>query len=149
MIPISDKLLLAMDAVFSIACNDSGQPVSSKEISEKLGIQQRYLEQILQRFVREGILKGVRGPRGGYTLAKEKRKVTLGSICRAYFKGEELENGAVKGTTLGKKIIFPAVEQLKESFISQLEGKTLESLYEEAEKSGLLKKQPERIDFTI
>ena len=46
------------------------------------GLPRRYLEQVLQQLVRAGILKGVRGPRGGYRLARERRRVSVGEVVR-------------------------------------------------------------------
>ena len=43
----------------------------------------RHLETMLQALVRAGILKGVRGPRGGYEIARERRRITAGDIVRA------------------------------------------------------------------
>ena len=43
----------------------------------------RHLESVLQSLVRVGILKGIRGPRGGYELARERRGVTANEILRA------------------------------------------------------------------
>ena len=40
------------------------------------------LEQVLQQLVRADILRGVRGPRGGYRLARERRRISLGEVVR-------------------------------------------------------------------
>ena len=65
---LSKKLVLALGAVIDIAYNAGSQAVQSKEITSRQGIPQRYLEQVMQDLVRAGVLKGVRGPRGGYRL---------------------------------------------------------------------------------
>ena len=57
-------------------------PVQSGEITRRQGIPRRYLEQVLQQLVRDGVLAGVRGPRGGYRLARERRRISLGEIVR-------------------------------------------------------------------
>ena len=67
--------------------------VQSKEITLRQGIPQRYLEQVMQHLVRAGILKGVRGPRGGYLLARERRRISAGDIVRVI---GALENGVVE-----------------------------------------------------
>ncbi len=43
----------------------------------------RHLEPVLQALVRDGILKGIRGPHGGYELARERKKITAEDILRA------------------------------------------------------------------
>ncbi|TDI67871.1 MAG: transcriptional regulator, partial [Alphaproteobacteria bacterium] len=65
MIRLPKKLLFAVEAVLDIAYNAGTQPVQSKEITARQGIPRRYLEQVLQKLVRAGILSCVRGPRGG------------------------------------------------------------------------------------
>ena len=74
MLRLSKKTLLALEAVVDVAYNARPDPVQSKEITKRQGIPQRYLEQVLQQLVREGVLKGVRGPRGGYRLARARRR---------------------------------------------------------------------------
>ena len=82
MMRLSKKTLLALEAVVDVAYNARPDPVQSKEITRRQGIPQRYLEQVMQQLVREGVLKGVRGPRGGYRLARERRRITVGEIVR-------------------------------------------------------------------
>src|SRR5207244_510782 len=76
MIRLTKKLLFAIEAVLDIAYNgDPKNPVRSVEITEREGIPRRYLEPVLQELVREGILVGIRGPSGGYRLAREGRRL--------------------------------------------------------------------------
>src|SRR5471030_1167870 len=82
MIRLSKKMLFAVEAVLDIAYNATAAPVQSSEITKRQGIPRRYLEQVLQQLVRSGILAGTRGPRGGYRLARERRRITLGEIVR-------------------------------------------------------------------
>ena len=66
MIRLSRKSIFALEAVVDIACNARPEPVQAKEITKRQGIPQRYLENVMQSLVHAGILRGVRGPRGGY-----------------------------------------------------------------------------------
>ena len=76
MLRLTKKLLFAIEAVLDIAYNAGTLPVQSGEITRRQGIPRRYLEQVLQQLVRAGVLQGVRGPRGGYRLARERRRIT-------------------------------------------------------------------------
>lgn len=58
-------------------------PVSAKEISEKEGISSSFLEQLLAQLRRNGIVVGVRGPGGGFKLAKAPSKIEICDIVRA------------------------------------------------------------------
>ena len=60
------KGILAIAAVVDIALNDRDHPVSAKTLATRHGLPPRHLEPVLQALVREGILRGIRGPGGGY-----------------------------------------------------------------------------------
>lgn len=72
-----------MAAVVDVAVQTSGRPISAKTLAARHGLTPRHLEPVLQSLVREGILKGVRGPHGGYELARERHGVTANDILRA------------------------------------------------------------------
>ncbi|MEO7053854.1 MAG: Rrf2 family transcriptional regulator, partial [Rhizomicrobium sp.] len=90
MLRLSRKTLLALEAVIDIAFNARPEPVQAREITARQGVPQRYLEQVMQQLVRAGILKGVRGPRGGYRLARERRRISVGDVVRI---AESIEDG--------------------------------------------------------
>ncbi|MEK9662300.1 MAG: Rrf2 family transcriptional regulator, partial [Alphaproteobacteria bacterium] len=56
MLRLSRKTLFAIEAVLDIAYNAGPEPVQSREITRRQGIPSRYLEQVLQQLVREGLL---------------------------------------------------------------------------------------------
>lgn len=71
-----------MRAVFEIARRYGKGPISIKEIAERQGISLSYLEQILHRLGKAGLIESVRGPAGGYLLAKKPAELTIGDIVR-------------------------------------------------------------------
>jgi hypothetical protein len=68
--------LKIQNAVIDVALHAQGRPVSAKTLAARRGLSPRNLESALQALVSEGILKGTRSPRGGYTLARERHQVT-------------------------------------------------------------------------
>ena len=68
------KGVLAIAAVIDVALQGEGHPISAKTLAARHGLPPRHLEPVLQALVRDGILKGIRGPRGGYELARERRQ---------------------------------------------------------------------------
>src|SRR3979411_342971 len=76
------KGILAIAAVVDIALHDGDTPVSAKTLAVRHGLPPRHLEPVLQALVRDGILKGIRGPGGGYELAGEPGDITAGQILR-------------------------------------------------------------------
>src|SRR6202048_2209935 len=77
------KGVLAISAVIDVAMQAQGQPVSAKTLAGRHGLPPRHLEPVLQALVRDGILKGIRGPGGGYELAGEPGDITAAQILRA------------------------------------------------------------------
>ena len=60
----------------------SKEPVQIHEISEKQGIPERYLVQLLIQLKRAGFVASSRGKQGGYNLAKAPKDISLGAIMR-------------------------------------------------------------------
>jgi Rrf2 family protein len=145
----SRKFMLAIEAVAYIAYNSGADPVSSKEISENLGIQQRYLEHLMQRFVHIGILRGIRGPRGGYVLAREKRKITLADICDAMEEECESGNEETFGSSLGRQVIFPRMLEVQSQINDHLRQITLEEICKLALEKAIPGRLKQHEDFII
>ena len=147
----SRKLLFAIEAVLDIAYNAGTEPVQSSEITRRQGIPRRYLEQALQQLVREGILAGVRGPRGGYRLAHERRRTTLGAVVRAVMaletQGERDEEET--GSPLGQRIVWPMFRDLHERVMEELDAITLDDLCRQAHDDGIPRETASPIDFVI
>ena len=79
---MSRRSLLAIAAVVDIALHSRSSPVAAKALAARHKLPPRHLETLLQGLVHAKILKGVRGPRGGYELARERRRITVGEIVR-------------------------------------------------------------------
>ena len=56
---------------------------STREIAENTGYSEGYLEQLFIPLRKAGLIQGVRGPQGGYYLAKSPEKISAGDILRA------------------------------------------------------------------
>lgn len=149
MLRLSRKTALAIEAVLDVAYNARPDPVQSRDITARQGIPHRYLEQVLQRLVREGILKGVRGPRGGYVLARERRRVTLGDVVRVVITMETDEDTLPSAAELGEKIVAPVWEGISGAILAHLDAITMDDLCREAEAKGIVRAEPSRIDFSI
>ena len=151
MLKLSRKTLLALEAVIDIAFNARPEPVQAKEITARQGVPQRYLEQVMQQLVRAGILKGVRGPRGGYRLAKERRRISVGDIVRVAEAIEDAENEPAKPISdLGQRIVTPLVQSLQHELMQRLDGITIEELCRQARAEGVASGEvPVTADFTI
>ncbi len=79
---LSTKGKYGVRAVFEIARHYGKGPISIKEIAERQGISFSYLEQILHKLGKAGLIESVRGPAGGYLLARKPLELTIGDIVR-------------------------------------------------------------------
>ena len=148
MLRLSRKTLLALEAVIDIAYNARPEPVQAKEITARQGVPQRYLEQVMQQLVRAGILKGVRGPRGGYRLARERRRISIGDVVRIAMSLDESEENFDGGSELGRRVVVPLVASLQEEVMKKLDQISIEEVCKRARVSGLDCGAPEGADGT-
>jgi Rrf2 family protein len=131
---LSRKGILAVAAVIDIALHAHHRPVSAKALAERNGLPPRHLEPVLQALVREGILKGIRGPGGGYELACERRNISAESILRAAGSDDEEEDGPLSSTTpLLATIVLPAISQAEKVFSDALARISVEDMASRAE----------------
>ena len=131
---LSRKGLLAIAAVIDVALRGRGRPVSAKALAARHALPARHLEPVLQALVRVGILKGIRGPRGGYELARERRRITADDILRAAGTMEDASDpAAAAGSALLNDVVIPAVEQAERAFSVALSRINLDDLVRRAE----------------
>jgi Rrf2 family protein len=137
MLRLSRKTLLALEAVIDIAYNSGQEPVQAKEITARQGVPQRYLEQVMQQLVRAGILKGVRGPRGGYRLARERRRISVGDVVRIAMSLDSNEEAFDGGSELGKRVVMPLMASLQDELMEKLDNISIEEICKRARAAGL------------
>ena len=105
--------------------------MSAKTLSARHGLPPRHLETVLQSLVREGVLKGIRGPRGGYELAREPGRVSVSDILRATGTTEEPNEGG--GSALLAEVVIPGLAAAESEFGRALDRISLEDLMRRAE----------------
>ena len=144
---INKKFLHAIEAVLDISIHSSHMPASAKEITKRQGIPPRYLEKILQELVRQKILKGTRGPKGGYTLGKEKRNIFIIDIYNAILTIEKNKKEEID-TQMRSKIINPFIKKITNEIINSFKLMSIHDLYKKVDESKInIRKK--KIDFTI
>ena len=80
---LSTKGKYGVRALFEIARHFGKGPLTIREIAGRQQISLSYLEQILHRLGKAGIIESVRGPHGGYELARRPGELTIGDVVRA------------------------------------------------------------------
>jgi Rrf2 family protein len=148
---LSKKTMFAIEAVLDIAMNAGEQPVRSGDITRRQNIPKRYLEQVLQHLVREGVLAGKRGPRGGYTLGRERRRISLGDIIRVVrqLEAETEPQDETVGSPLAHMVVWPAWNRLRDEMMARMDALTIEDMVREARERGVQTEAAQRLEFHI
>ena len=107
----------------------------------------RHFETLLQELVRANILKGFRGPRGGYELARERRRITVSEILRAADKVGEADAKPRASPSFVETIIVPALQGATDAFLAELDVTTVDDLCLRSETPGM--RLSSDLDFTI
>ena len=150
------RSLLAVAAVVDIAYHARPTPIAAKTLAARHGLPPRHLETLLQVLVRTGILKGVRGPRGGYELARERRRITIADIVRAALgeaeEGDRFPHDGRDGdraSPLVTDVVQPMIRSASESFLARLDEINVDDLCREAERRAVFGDARPNYDFTI
>ncbi|RXJ93645.1 Rrf2 family transcriptional regulator [Malaciobacter molluscorum] len=77
---ISTKGVYGLSAMHELSKHNKDTPMQIKEISKKANIPQNYLEQLLGKLRKAGLVKSIRGAKGGYILALEAKDIYIGDI---------------------------------------------------------------------
>ena len=127
---LSRKALLAIAAVIDVALQKDGRLISGKTLAARHGLPSRHLEAVLQSLVRNGILKGIRGPHGGYQLARDPSGVTANDILRAASTGDDEDRPTSKIVT---KVVLPVLSVVEQAFEQALNQLNLDDMVRYAE----------------
>ena len=143
-----DRGLLALDIALDIAfhAGRGGEVTGAAEIAERLGAARRGIEPVLQSLVRAGLLDSLRGPRGGYRMARAPRDVKLAEIIAAVTEEEEVP---VPPGKLAGVATAPLWQELEGMLAQHLQGLTLEDLLKRAAAAGLRRPVTEPLHFMI
>ena len=108
---ISTKGKYSVRAVLDIAQHSNGSPVPLGAISKREGISLLFLEQLFQQLRKGNVVRSIRGPHGGYVLARDPSEITIGEIVRliepplytssCFSKGESVDSCHLADTCIG------------------------------------------------
>lgn len=138
---LSTKSTYGLRAMLNIALGKNNDAISITDISKREGISVAYLEQLLNRLRHKGLIQSIRGPKGGYILSQDARRITVGDIVKT------MENSIypvhcvstkkdLKSSCRRNRDCIPKIVWLKLSKVVSdcLESITLEDLCVEARK---------------
>jgi Rrf2 family protein len=128
---LNDKDYLGIAVVVAVAKlgqETLGQGLlSGRKFAEAQGVPPRHMEGVLQELVHIGVLKGVRGPKGGYKLGRSADKITVFQIIEAVRSLSQAKEVAdlgerVMGSPIVVDIVAPAIEMQAQGFIERMQG---------------------------
>jgi Rrf2 family iron-sulfur cluster assembly transcriptional regulator len=79
---ITTKSRYGTRLIIDLAINSLDKPVKLSDISTRQGISLKYLEKLIKKLKEAGFVKSVRGPNGGYMLAKPVKSISVGDIVK-------------------------------------------------------------------
>ena len=139
---LSTKSTYGLRAMLSVAMHGGKNAVSIADISHREGISTAYLEQLLNKLRRRGLIESIRGPKGGYILSKSANEITVADIVKA-LEGSIYpahcatagSNGLScrKGSSCVPKLVWT---KLAKAITDCLESVTLKDLCGEAARMG-------------
>ena len=140
----STKTLYGLKAVLVLAAREGQGSLSVSQIARRQMISIAYLEQILNRLKRKGLVKSVRGPQGGYVLAKKPSEITLESLLYAFEEHAfSFEDGGADETALANAIFW---KKFKNALTDGLSKISLKNLMDEAHRQ---KKSKSATNYTF
>ena len=116
---VSHKGTLAIAAVIDVAINSATSPVTSKALATRLKLPPRHLESVLRALAHDGILKGTRGPGGGYEVAREQAKITAEGILNSVGRIEEADEPLPESEFVGA-VVQPTLAIAEQYFSAAL-----------------------------
>ena len=81
---VSKKTDYALRALFTLVDNFGGMPIPIRELARRNDVPKRFLEQIMLDCKTQGWVSSTAGLRGGYLLAKNPAKITMGEVVRHF-----------------------------------------------------------------
>lgn len=134
---IPERAVLAIAAVTEIAMYGAARPISAKALAERHKLAPRHLEPLLQSLVHAGILKGIRGPHGGYQLGRDASQVTADEIYSAAMSLSNATHPVFEPSPLISDIVLPALQCAHDQMTGAFKLISIETLAQRAIQQGL------------
>lgn len=125
-------------ALVSLAGSSRGNPVSLKDIAKQEEIPEPYLQQLFSRLRRQNLVKSIRGPGGGFLLARHPSRITIAEIIRTA-EGRDRREATIGCRRSGRKCgriercktqgMWDALESRMEEFLDSI---SIEDLFRES-----------------
>lgn len=131
MLRLSTKGQYGVRALYEIARGYPDDPVTIKKIAERQDVSIHYLEQLLNRLRRAGLIKSVKGPGGGYLLTRDPEDISIWDILYelegplAITSCLNPEGGCVRVENCVTRLLWTVLGQQIEDFLNMITLKDL------------------------
>ncbi|MBM7583115.1 Rrf2 family protein [Caldicoprobacter guelmensis] len=129
---ISTKGRYGLRAMVDLAIHSGGDYVPLNSIAERQNLSEGYLEQVFASLRKAGLVKSVKGPQGGYCLADDASKITVGDVLRVLEGDLSVVEGSDEGRDIENAVEYcinnEVWKKLNESIGEVLDSITLEDL---------------------
>ena len=144
---LSTRSTYGMRALVELALVTGHGPVSASLIASRQNLSVAYLEQLLHRLKKQGFVSSIRGPKGGYVLAKDPSRITMADLVRVLEGGDATADGqrrssaratqrATSQMRQAERIAHAVWRCVHERLTESLNGVTLQDLCEEVRTQG-------------
>tara|TARA_Y100000389_G_scaffold70999_1_gene67693 strand:+ start:161 stop:640 length:480 start_codon:yes stop_codon:yes gene_type:complete len=142
---LTTKGRFAVTAILDLALNEKDTPIKLSEISKRQSISLSYLEQLFGKLRKQGLVKSVRGPGGGYFIAKDYNAISVKNIISSVDEQiDATQCGGRENCNEGHQCITHGLwETLNSKILNYLELTTLDELV----KTQRNKSEDQLIDF--
>ena len=140
---LSTKGRYAVTAMMDLAIHENGEPVTLSEISVCQGISLSYLEQLFAKLRRAGLVEGVRGPGGGYRLARTSDQITIAQVISAVDENVDVRacNGSEDCQSGERCLTHELWDELSAKLYSYLDSITLAGFVKRPEVEEVAQRQ--------
>jgi Rrf2 family protein len=129
LVKLSEAANIALHAMILIASEDGGL-LATRDIAERLNVSEAHLAKVLQRLTRQGLVQSIRGPKGGFKLARAAKDISLLEVF------ETIEGPFVPGKCLlglpvcdGKSCMFgPLLHEVSSKLHDKMARTSLEEV---------------------
>ena len=131
---LSTRGRYGIHAMYDLAAHGGEGPVPIKAISEREGVPEAYLEQLMAVLKRNGLVNSTRGAQGGYTLSRPADEISVGEVLRALEGGLNLVDCLDEEEACGKSCACPSRivwMKLRDGLNAIVDGITLRDMTED------------------
>ena len=137
---LSTKGRYGLRATLDLALHSEDEVIALSQVADRQGISTNYLEQLIAKLKKAGIVNSIRGAQGGYILARSAEQISIGEILRA-LEGDltpvdcsEINNGVTTCSNSEQCVTKYVWKRISDSINDAVDGIMLSELVLESRK---------------